>query len=129
MEEAPSVNQDTIKYLSWDDFMRNGLDLLYQCDDTSTATTITYDTSSDHENIGKTITNMKKDQVTTLVRKEDNTESTATKTTATFTSSCESEWDEYTSDLMMKPTLSDHIYVFGRRRWVKPAHKRRTPAP
>ena len=105
MEEAPSVNQDTIKYLSWDDFMRNGLDLLYQCDDTSTATTITYDTSSDHENIGNIITDMKEKQVTTLAGKEDDTESTATKTTATLISSCELEWDEYSCDVMMELQL------------------------
>ena len=44
----------------------------------STATTITYDTSSDHENIGKIIADMKEKQVTTLAGKEDDTESTAT---------------------------------------------------
>ena len=71
--------------------MGNGLFLPYQCDEISLATTITYDTPSNHENVGKIIINMKKNQVTTLARKEDDTESTATKTTATFTSSCEPE--------------------------------------
>ena len=71
---------------------------------------ITYETSSDHENIVKTITNMKKNQVTTLAGKEDDTESTATKTTATFISSYELEWDEDMSDLMMEPTLSEDTY-------------------
>ena len=82
--EAPIIvqieketNQDTIKYLPWDDFIGNGPGLSYQCDDISTATTITYDTSSDHENIGETITNTKKNQVITLAGKEDDTESTA----------------------------------------------------
>ena len=72
---------------------------------------------------------MKKNQVTTLVGKEDDTESTATKTTTTFTSSFESESDENMSALMMDPTLSDHTYEFGRRRCVKPACGWRTSAP
>ena len=63
------------------------------------ATTITCDTSSDHENISKTIIDMKlkeKYQVTTLAGKEDDTiPQLLLITTATFTSSCESEWDEY----------------------------------
>ena len=62
-------------------------------------------------------TNMKKNQVTILAGKEDNTESTATKTAATFTSSCESEWGEDMNDLVMEPTPSDHTYGgFGRKR-------------
>ena len=61
------TSQDTIKHLSWDALlMENDLGLPYQYGYISTATTITYDTSSDHENIGKTITDMKKNQVTTL---------------------------------------------------------------
>ena len=96
--------------------MENGLGLPYQCDDIITPkTTITYDTFSDHENIGKTITNMKKNQVTTLAEKEDDTESTSTKTTATITSTCESEWGEDISDLMMAPTHAD----FGHTRGVR----------
>ena len=66
-------NQDTIKTLPWDGFMRNGFGLPYQRDDVSTATTITYNTSSEHDNIGKTFTDMKKNQVTTLAGKEDDT--------------------------------------------------------
>ena len=43
------TNQDTIKPLPGTIFMENG-----------SATTVTCDTSSDHDNIGKTITDMKK---------------------------------------------------------------------
>ena len=72
----------------------------------------------------------KKDQVTTVAGKEDDTNPTATKTTATSASSCESDWDDYTADGMMEPrSLSGHTCGFGRRRWVKPARKWRTPAP
>ena len=39
--------------------------------------------------------NMKENQGTTTAEKEDDTDSTATKTSATFTSSCESDWDDY----------------------------------
>ena len=39
----------------------------------------------------------KKNQVTTTVEKDDDIDSTATETTAAFTSVCESEWDEYIS--------------------------------
>ena len=67
-------------------------------------------------------------QVTTLAGKEDDTNSTAIVTTATFTSCCESEWDEYNCYAMIEPrTLNDHTYGFGRRRWVKPVRKWRTP--
>ena len=83
MEEE--TNQDTTKPLSWDDFMGNGCGLPYQ-----------------HE---KT-----KDQQSTTAGKIDDADFPAAKTTATFTSSCESEWNEYMSDVMMEPrTLSDHI--------------------
>ena len=72
----------------------------------------------------------KKKQGTITAEKEDATDSTANKTIATFTSSCESEWDEYTVDGMMEPsTLSNHAYGFGGRRWVKPSRKWRTPTP
>ena len=50
------TNQDTIKHLPWDGFLGNGLGLPYQCGNISKATTITYDTSTDHENVVKTIT-------------------------------------------------------------------------
>ena len=42
------TNQDTIKPLPWEDFMGDDFGLPYQRDDISTATTITYDISSDH---------------------------------------------------------------------------------
>ena len=40
----------------------------------------------------------KKNQVTTTVEKEDDIDSTATQTTAAFTSVCELEWDEYITE-------------------------------
>ena len=99
-------------------------------DDINTATTIPCVKSSDHENISKTITDMKKNQVTTLAGKEDNTNSTATKTTANFTWGRESERDEYMSDVMMEPrTPSDHAYGLERRKLAKPARKWKPPAP
>ena len=83
-----------------------------------------------HAQVGgepKTMTRRKdkeKNQVTTLAGKEDSTDSTATRTTAKFTSCCESEFDEYTVDEMREPcTLSDNAYGFGRERWVKLARK------
>ena len=53
--------------------MRHGFGLLYQCNDISTATSTKCDTFLDHENTGKTITDMKKNQVTILAGKEDDT--------------------------------------------------------
>ena len=65
--------------------------------------------------------NKKKNQGTITAENEDDTDSTVTKTTVNFTTSCESEWDEYTIDGTMEPSsLSDHAYGFRRRRWVKP---------
>ena len=69
-----------------------------------------------------------KHQVTTPSRKKDDTDSTATVTTAAFTSVCESEWDSYTTEgLAETTTLNDQIHVFGKRRYVKPARKWKTP--
>ena len=74
--------------------------------------------------------NMKKNQVTTTAENEDDTDSTATKTTAIFTSNCELDWDSYTDDGIIEETTSNnHTYSFGRRRWVKPACKWKTPTP
>ena len=72
--------------------------------------------------------NMKKNQGTNKAEKEDDTDSTATKTTAAFTSNCESDWDNYTDDgITEAPTLKDHTYRFRRTRWMKPARKWRKP--
>ena len=64
--------------------------------DSNTATTLSGETASEQENSCKTIADIdmfkEKNQVTTLAGKENNTNSIATKTTATFTSCCESEW-------------------------------------
>ena len=53
----------------------------------------------------------KEDQVTTTAEKEDDTDSTATVTTAAFTSVCESGWDD---DITEQPaettTLNNQIY-------------------
>ena len=49
-------------------------------------------------------------------------------TTAAFTSVCESEWDDDITERLAGTTTSNNqIYVFGKRRWVKPARKWRTP--
>ena len=71
--------------------------------------------------IGKTIIDMKLKenyQVTILAGKEDGTNSTATRTTATFTTCCESEWVDFISDGVMESRFG-----FGRRRLAKPACK------
>ena len=53
--------------------------------------------------------NMKKNQGTTTAEKEDDTDSTATKTTATFTSNCKLDWDDYTDDrITEETTLNNH---------------------
>ena len=70
-----------------------------------------------------------KHQVTTPSRKEDDTNSTATVTTAAFTSDGELEWDDYiTEGLAETTTLNDQVHVFGKRRWVKSSRKWRKPA-
>ena len=66
----------------------------------------------------------RKNQVTTTADNEDNTDSTATVTTAAFTSVCGSEWGDNTIEGLAEPsTLNNQIYVFGKRRWVKPPRK------
>ena len=61
---------------------------------------------------------MKKHQGTSTADMEDDTDSTATVTTAAFTSGCESEWDDdITERLAGTATLNNQIwYVFGKRR-------------
>ena len=57
--------------------------------------------------------NMKKNQGTNTAEKEDDTDSTATKTTAAFTSVCESEWGDYTTEELVETTiLNDQTYVY-----------------
>ena len=66
----------------------------------------------------------RKNQVTITADKEDDTDSTATVTTATFASGCGSEWDDDIIEGLAEPTtLNDQIYVFGKRRWMKPSRK------
>ena len=51
-------------------------------------------------------------------------------TTTAFASVCEPEWDDgITEGLTETTTLNNQIYVFGQRRWVKPARKWKTPLP
>ena len=70
----------------------------------------------------------RKNQVTTAAEKEDDADSTATVTTTAFTSVCESEYDnDITEGLAETTALNNQIYVFGKRQWVKPACKWRTP--
>ena len=65
---------------------------------------------------------------TITTEKEDNTESTTTVTTATATSVCASEWDADITEVLEESTaLQDQIYAFGKRRWLKPNRKWRTP--
>ena len=60
--------------------------------------------------------NMKKNQGTTASDKEDDTDSTSTKITAAFTSVCESEWENYTTEgLAETTTLNNQTYAFGKR--------------
>ena len=60
--------------------------------------------------------------------KEDDADSTATMTTATFTSVYRSEWEKDITKILTETTpANDQIYVFGKRQWVKPARKWRTP--
>ena len=70
----------------------------------------------------------RKNQVTATAEKEDDTDSTATVATVAFTSICESEWDDdITEQLAGTTTLNNQIYIFGKRRQVKPARKWGTP--
>ena len=67
---------------------------------------------------------------TIMAEKEDDTDSTATVTTAAASSFCASEWDDDNMAALENSTvLNEQIYVFGRRRWVKPDRKWRTPTP
>ena len=100
--------------------------------DNNTAITISCETASEQENSRKTIADMfkEKNQVTTLAGKEDATNSTATKTTATSTSCCESEWNNFISDIVMESrTLMYHTYGSRRSRLVNPARKWKIPTP
>ena len=82
----------------------------------------------EHEVTGVLLLKDNKHQVTTPSRKEDNTDFTATETTTDVNSVCESEQNDYiTEGLAETITLNDQIYVFGKRRWVKPVRKWRTP--
>ena len=57
----------------------------------------------------------RKNQVTTTSEKEDDTDSTATVTTAPFTSVCELEWDNDIAERLTETTsLNGQIYVFGK---------------
>ena len=58
---------------------------------------------------------MKKNQIITTAEKEDDTNSTATKTIAAFTPNCESDWDNYTDDDITEATTSsNHTYSRGK---------------
>ena len=60
--------------------------------------------------------------------KEDDTDSTATITTTTATSVTGSEGDDYiTEELTGTTAPHEQIYVFGKRRCVKPSYKWREP--
>ena len=58
--------------------------------------------------------NTKKNQGTTTAKKEDNTDSTTTKTTETFTSNCELDWDDYMDDGMTEAILGGVMIQFRR---------------
>ena len=59
---------------------------------------------------------------------EDDADSIATMTTATFTSGNESEWEKDITEILTETTTAnDQMYVFGKRRLVKAARKWRTP--
>ena len=66
---------------------------------------------------------------TITAEKEDSTDSTAIVTTATATSVvCASEWDDGITEVLQESTaVNDQIYVFGKRQWLKPDRKWRTP--
>ena len=84
-----------------------------------------------HVNVGKEPKsrtqndNMNRKQGTSTAKKEDDTDSTATETTADFSSVCESKWDDYTTEgLVETTTLNDQTYVsLWKRRCVKPARE------
>ena len=67
---------------------------------------------------------------TIMAEMEDDTDPTATATTATATLFNASEWDDdIIATLENSTTLNGQIYIFGKRRWVKPDRKWRTPTP
>ena len=67
---------------------------------------------------------------TVTAEKEDDTGSTATVTTAVATSVCALEWHDVIMKALENSTaLNKQIYVFGRRQWLKPNRKWRTPTP
>ena len=66
-------------------------------------------------------TDKEKNQLTTLAGKEDDADSTVTKTTTAFTSVCESEQDNYTTEgLVETTTLYDQTNVFGNKKIGEP---------
>ena len=71
-----------------------------------------------------------KNQVTTLAGKEDDTNSTATQTTATFTLCCESEWGDFTSDGVMESrTLRGTIPMILVKKIGETCRQVETPTP
>ena len=59
----------------------------------------------------------------TNAEKEDDADSTATTTTTAATSISGSEWEDHITEGLIKTPPDKIIYVFGRRRRVKPARK------
>ena len=76
------TNQDKTESLPWGDLMGNGFCLPYQ--------------RKNKTKDQPTTPAGKEDTITTSAGKGDDTDSTAIKTTATFTSRCELEWNELT---------------------------------
>ena len=67
---------------------------------------------------------------TVMAEKEDDTDSTATVTTAAATLFSASEWDDdIITTVESSATWNKQIYVFGKRRWVKPDCKWRIRTP
>ena len=66
--------------------------------------------------------------ITSMAEKEDDTESTATVTTAAADLFSASEWDDdIIATVENCVTWNEKNYVFEKRRWVKPDRKWRTP--
>ena len=76
-------------------------------------------------------TDKEKNQVTTSAGKEDNTDSTVTKTTAVFTSVCESTWDDCITEGLCSRNnnIERSDLCLWKRRWIKPVRKWKTPTP
>ena len=67
---------------------------------------------------------------TVMAEKENDTDSTATVTTAAATLVSASEWDDdIVATLESSTTWNEQIYVLRKRRWVKPDRKWKTPTP